>query len=153
MEQRGREKDSWEELVEKAIDAEAKASLQPSSFIRDMDQCCPRGNRPAHAIVTKSHASSARDPRDEPSEKAQYKPPHSSRPHFLRSKNGETSDRKARKEKKKHRRQEQARKDSTPATGGACKDLSHITHFNCDKKGHYADKCTEPRKDQNASED
>lgn len=27
MEQRGRELDSWEEIVEKAIDAEAKASL------------------------------------------------------------------------------------------------------------------------------
>ena len=35
MEQRGREKDSWEELVEKAIDAEAK---EPSFFVRDMDQ-------------------------------------------------------------------------------------------------------------------
>lgn len=29
MEQRGRELDCWEELVEKAIDAEAKASLNP----------------------------------------------------------------------------------------------------------------------------
>ena len=53
MEQRGRELDSWEELVEKAIDAEAKASLQPQSILREMDQRCPHGNRPAHATVAK----------------------------------------------------------------------------------------------------
>ena len=36
-------------------------------------------------------------------EKAQYKPPHSSYPHSSRSENGETSDKKAQKEKKKRR--------------------------------------------------
>ena len=45
MEQRGREKDSWEKLIEKAIDAEAKASLQAPSNLREMDQRCPRGNK------------------------------------------------------------------------------------------------------------
>ena len=69
MEQRGREHDSWEELVEKAIDAEAKASLQPPSILREMDQHCLCGNRPAHSTVAKSQASSTRDPRDNPVEK------------------------------------------------------------------------------------
>ena len=54
MEQRGREKDSWDELVEKAIDAKAKASLQPPSILREMDQRCPQDNRPAHITVAKS---------------------------------------------------------------------------------------------------
>ena len=150
MEQRGRENDTWEELVEKAIEAEAKVSLLPSPFVRDMDQRCPRGNRPA--TLTKSQTSSARDPRDEPSEKAQNpKPSHSSR-----SENSETSDPKARKEKKKKYRREQARKDSgsTPATsvnmteasGGARKDMSQISCYNCTKKGHYSRNCPEPRK-------
>lgn len=67
MEQRGREIDSWEDLVEKAIDAEAKASLQPPSSIREMDQRCPRGNRLAHTTVAKS---STRDPQEEPYKKA-----------------------------------------------------------------------------------
>ena len=62
MEQRGREKDSWEELVEKAIDAEAKASLQPPSFLKEMDQRFLRGNRPAHTTMTKSQASATQDP-------------------------------------------------------------------------------------------
>ena len=69
MEQHGRELDSWDELVEKAIEVEAKASLQPPSIIREMDQRCPRGNHPAHTTVAKSpaQASLTRDPRDEPS--------------------------------------------------------------------------------------
>ena len=59
MEQIGRKLDSWEELVEKAIDGEAKASLQPHSFLREMDQRCPRGN---HTTVAKSEPSATRDP-------------------------------------------------------------------------------------------
>ena len=57
MEQRGRELDSWDQMVEKAIDAEAKASLQPASFIREMDQRCPRGNRPTHTIAAKASST------------------------------------------------------------------------------------------------
>ncbi len=53
MEQRGRELDSWEEMIEKAVDAEAKAGLQPTSFIREMDHRCQRGNRPAHVTAAK----------------------------------------------------------------------------------------------------
>lgn len=41
MEQRCREHNSWDKLVEKAIDAEAKASLQPAFILREMDQRCP----------------------------------------------------------------------------------------------------------------
>lgn len=68
------------------------------------------------------------------------------------------SNEKHRKEKKQHRHQEQARKDSNSATGvhtasakGARKptarDLSNITCFNYDKKIHYATRCPEPSKD------
>ena len=161
MEQRGREKDSWEELVEKTIDAEAKASLQPSSFVRDMDQRCPQGSRPAHATVAKLQASW--DPRNDSSEKApaQHKPPHSSHPYSSRSENGETSEKNARKEKKKRHRREQARRGSistsangvntTNVNGRARRELSQITFYNCREKGHYARNCSEPQRD--ASED
>ena len=47
LDTRGRNHDSWEEAVEKAVNAEAKALLQSSASIRDMDSRCPRVNRPA----------------------------------------------------------------------------------------------------------
>lgn len=53
MEQRGQELDSWDELVEKAIDAKAKDGLQPILIVRKIDQHYPRGNHPAHTIVAK----------------------------------------------------------------------------------------------------
>ena len=49
MEQRGRELDSFEELVEKAVDAEAKAAFWPRSYARETDQHCLRGSRPSAA--------------------------------------------------------------------------------------------------------
>ena len=108
IEQRGREHDSWEELVEKAIDAEAKASLQPPSILCEMDQRCPRGNRPTHSTLAKSQASSTRDSRDDPVKK----PPPSSAPkpsNSLPAGSNETSDKKARREKKKYRCLDQQR--------------------------------------------
>ena len=44
---RGRDLDSWEEAVEKAVNTEAKASLQSPASTRDIDSRCLWGNRPA----------------------------------------------------------------------------------------------------------
>ena len=45
MDTQGRDLDSWEEAVEKAVNTEAKTMLQSSSSTREMDSRCPRGNR------------------------------------------------------------------------------------------------------------
>lgn len=37
MKQRGWESDDWETLIKKAIEAKAKAGLQPASYIREID--------------------------------------------------------------------------------------------------------------------
>ena len=154
MEQRGREHNSLEKLDKKEIDAKAKASLQPSSILREMDQHCLRGNRPAYSTMAKSQASSTRNPRDNLVKKPPpflIPKPSNSSP----NESSETSDKKVWREKKKHRRLDQQRdqgqKDSssTPATGansGTWKDMSQITYFNCDKKGQYSRNCSEPRK-------
>ena len=48
MDQRGRELDSFEELVEKVVEAEAKAALRPASYARKTDHRCLQGTRPAY---------------------------------------------------------------------------------------------------------
>lgn len=69
MEQHDRELDSWDKLVEKAIDAEAKANLPLPSGMKKIKQHCPRSNRPVYTTVAKSsnQASSAKESQDKPS--------------------------------------------------------------------------------------
>ena len=52
MEPRSQEYNSWDKLVEKTVAAKAKANLQPSYYSRDMDNHCPKGNRPSHTILS-----------------------------------------------------------------------------------------------------
>ena len=87
-----------------------------------MDQCCPRGNRPAHSTVAK--ASSTRNPRDdhikEPQPQASAPTPRSSS--LVRS--SATSNQKARKETKKLWHLDQQLKDSnsSPARSSETSD-------------------------------
>ena len=46
MEQRGRELDSFEEIVEKAVDAKTKAAFKPRSYVRNTNQYCLWDSRP-----------------------------------------------------------------------------------------------------------
>ena len=161
MEQRGRELDSWTEIVEKAVDAEAQASLQPTSYIKEMDQRCLRGNRP-NSTKASTQGNSIRDPRTEESRSKPQEPKASAPQH-----QAEASE-KARKEKKKkdRRRDRERREGSTPATGvntaqtgephqkkkkkhrsdKAPRDTSQIKCYNCQKMGHYATTYSEPKK-------
>ena len=111
MDEQGRELDSWKELIAKATRAEAKAGLQPSPTIRDMDQRCHRRNRPVH---TKSSYT-----RNEQSDKSQISPSKASQTpapkafqslnNSSRSKNTtKASEKKNRKDKKHRCRQDQA---------------------------------------------
>ena len=69
MEQRGRELDSFEELVEKVVDAEAKAALRPCSYARKTDQHCLRDSWPSVAKAN-TQGQPMKDPRvEEPKSK------------------------------------------------------------------------------------
>ena len=64
MEQRGRELDNRDPLVEKAIN-----KLQPPSILREIDQRYHWGNCPAYTTVAKSQTLATWDPRSNPSKK------------------------------------------------------------------------------------
>ena len=43
---RDRDLDSWDEIVDKTVDAEAKESLQALSWTREIDSRCSQGQQP-----------------------------------------------------------------------------------------------------------
>ena len=63
LEHRDLELESFDQMVKKAVDAEAKSALRPRSSTKEMDQHCPRGNRPTNS--TKSQDSTMKNPRSE----------------------------------------------------------------------------------------
>ena len=172
LEYRDLELESFKQLVKKVVEAEGKASLQPRTTTREIDQYCPQDNCPTYTTVAKSpvsatwdlwdnhpptQASSTWNPQDKPSKKVptQYNTPHFSYLHFSRSKN--SPDRKTRKEKKKRYCHDQVWRGSvsTSVTGvnasspsvGDHKKLSQVTCYNYRKKGHYARNCSKPQRD------
>ena len=116
MEQRGRELDSFEELVKKAVDAKAKAALRPRSYACETDQYCLWGSRPSAAKAS-TQGQPMKDPRFE---QPKSRPQESKALARQRYNSAEPSE-KARKEKKKNDRQNKrdrrTRKGSIPATG------------------------------------
>ena len=56
------ELESFDQMVKKAINAKAKAVLQPRSNTKKIDHTYPHGNRPANFTVAKSQDSTMKDP-------------------------------------------------------------------------------------------
>ena len=101
------------------------------------------------------------EPGDKELTKAAYEP-RTSHPFQFCSPRSEKPDKKSWREKKEQYRQEQRQvwnsrtpvpRDNTVANGGGRKNLNHITYFNCDKKGHYVDKCLKLRQKHANTED
>ena len=159
---------SWDDLMSAANRVEAKARIED---YRHLDQRCPKGKRPLKLSID------SRD--EKPSEKPQPKATTSglsvtpAKPASGFQQGSEAAE-KARKEKRKNwqqkqreRREASANPEGNPATGsnttggkkkagqnrgqkrGQNQDLSQVTCWNCDKKGHYATNCTEPPKPKN----
>ena len=53
MEQQDWESIDFEEMVQRAVNAKAKAGLRSSTMDRDLDTCCPRGHRLFHNTSSK----------------------------------------------------------------------------------------------------
>ena len=167
MDERGQDLDTWEEVIENAIDVGAKAACQPQLLMREMDNQCLQSHRPVKF--------------DEPTKELKDSDKNSSRLQepkaqaLQHSDNADTS-KKARKEKKNnrwHRRGHRAPQDgrsqegSTQAIGvnntstsegknsqknqnrDGRQDLAQATCWNYDKKGHYANKCPKSLKLKN----
>ena len=151
---------NYEELVARAVRAKAKASLRPSSYVRETDQNCLQGNWPAHTTAHKVQTQGVRKNHHGNDSKASKGS--ASIPASASNQDSEPSD-KAKKDKKKNwrgKRDSREPKDSTTPVSGVNtakvgggkqkrknkKDISGVTCYNCNKKGHFLNKCLESPK-------
>ena len=145
MDVRDRELDSWDKVVDKIVNAKAKASLQAPSGTKEIDTQCPQGQRPTKKEDKDSrdyekNKSSQNPPTNTSSSGTQAFPAQPKKEQNSRSRQG--------------RPQRQGQGQNTPATSVNAtavkkdkdkdkKDLSNIECYICKQKGHYANKCPE----------
>ena len=139
------------EMMQKAVNAEAKADLKSSTMIWDSDVHCSRGHRPSHNTSLKMQTEGSKN-----SSRSKKFKPKDPKPAPSCNDTAEPAKKENKKEKKKRlqkRRREQNKQ--TPVTSDNTKapknnkkrrDPSKITSFNCNKKSHYASNCTKPLK-------
>ena len=146
IEQQDRESMDFEEMVQRAVNAEAKAGLRSSTMVRESDARCPRGHRPSHNTSSKvqTQGTTAKEPR---SKEPKPKDP---KPAPLRDDAAEPAKKEDRKEKKKKLRNQRREHtgEQIPAIGvntEAPKKKLKARCFTCNKKGHYANECTKPK--------
>ena len=152
MEQQDREAMDFEEMVQRAVNAKAKAGLRSSAMVRDSDICCPRGHRPFNSIASKvqTQGTSAKKPRPEESRTKEAKQAKGKALAPPRTNAAEPSEqgKKDGKDKKRRFWEKRTRSEETPATEVNIKVLKKKVKtrcFNCNKKNHYANDYTEPR--------
>ena len=143
VENRRQDLNAWKEVIEKAVNTEAKISLQTHSMIREINSRCPKTHRP---LVMKDKNNAYWEYRNKASNKGKKKAkshPSSfaNQPQIQASK------------KNKHHRTRQGhlatgintteivKKDKNKA-----KDLSHIKCYTYKQKDHYMNKCLKKQK-------
>ena len=146
MEQQDQMSIDFEEMVQKAVNAEAKAGLRSSTMVRESDVCCPRGHRLSHNTSSKvqTQGTTAKEPCSKEPKPKDLKPAPSN------DNTAEPAKKEDRKEKKKRLQNQRWEHtgEQTPATEvntEAPKKKLKTRCFNCNKKGHYANECIEPK--------
>ena len=142
---------NFEEMVQRAVNAEAKAGLRSTIIVRDSDIRYPRDHRSSNNTASKVQTQGTAVKDSFHPEELKGKDPKSVPPH-------DDSAEPAKKENKHKRFKRQwectMEPKKTLATGDntvdAAKkkkkcDISKVMCFNCDKKGHSANENTEPK--------
>ena len=112
----------FEEIVQKTVNAEAKAGLQSSTIIRDLDARCPRDHRPSNNTPLKVLTQGITGKKSKPEESrpkkvksAEGKNPAPPRSESIEPEKTSCIDKKREYLEKKKKKRD--RKNNTPATG------------------------------------
>ena len=140
-------------MVQRAINAKTKAGLRSSAMVRDLDIRCSRGYRPSNSTASKvqTQGTSAKEPRPEEFRTKEAQLAEGKTPAPPRTNAAECSEqgKMDRKDKKRRFQERKKQSEETPATGvntKAPKKKLKTRCFNCNKKSHYVNECTEPPK-------
>ena len=130
-------------MVQRAVNAEAKAGLRSSAMVQDLDICCPRGHRPSNSTISKmqTQGTTAKKPRLKKFKSKDTKAVRANAAELLEQ------DKKVKKDRQntKQRFWEKREPKEIPATGDNAinafkknlrkkRDISKVTCFNCNKK-------------------
>ena len=138
-------------MVQKAVNAEAKAGLRSTIMVRDLDIRCPRSHRPSNNTASKMQIQGIAAKDFSRSKKPKSKDPKSVPPCDNPAEPAKKEDKQKR---FKCQREHIRGPKKTLATGNNTVNIakkkkkcntSKITCFNCDKKGHYASNYTKPK--------
>ena len=147
----------FEELVQKAVNAEAKAGLRFSTMVRELDARCPRSHCPSHNTSSKgqTQGTTAKKPRTKEFRPREAKLTDGKNLAPPRSKSvepGKTSRIYKRREYLEKKKKKRDWKNNTPATGNNANEVGEKKKkgddrcYNCQKKGHFSRNCPEPPK-------
>ena len=155
IEQQDRESMDFKEMVQKAVNAESKAGLRSSVMVWDSNIRCPQRHRHSNSTTLKvqTQGKNVKDTYPEEPKIKEVKPASSRAAEISKPLE------QARKEKKRKRHFERRdKKEQIPtSTANATevqqkkkkknrdRDVSEVMCYNCNKKGHYANICTEPK--------
>ncbi len=131
-------------MVEKTGDVEAKANLQSPFHIREIDSRCPKNHRP---LVKKDKEDTYREPRN----KASNKDKNQAKSHNSSVATNQPQTWAPKKNKRARwggylatgvNDTKEAKKDKDKAS----MDLGHVECYTCHQKVHFANKCSEKKK-------
>ena len=150
MKQQNRESMDFEEMVQRAVNAEAKAGLRSSTMVQESDARCFRSHHPSHNTFLKvqTQGITVKEPSIKESRPKEAKSTSGKNPSPPRSKfaePGKTSRTDKRKEYFEKKKKKRDRKNDTPATGdnanavevGEKKKRCNDRYYNCQKKAIF----------------
>ena len=142
---------NFEEMIQRAVNAEAKAGLRSTIMVRDSDIHCSQGHRPSNNAASKVQTQGITAKDSSRFKELKTKDPKSVP---LRKNLAEPAKKKDKQKRFKCRQERTKESKETPATGNntvdAIKkkkrcDTNKVTYFNCNKKSHYTSNCTKPK--------